>query len=147
MSARLRRCSEQFVERVSAGAPGGQDAGIGVGAGPGLGQDLFEGQRFEALDAQQAAAGLGHLVDEEVLVFGAGLELVAQMGGEAVEVFGVLVGKDGEDAGETMAGRVAAGDLFTFRRVRAGRVCGILPVGEDLCCGAHPTPIISGELV
>jgi hypothetical protein len=47
------------------------------------------------------------------------------------------VREDGEDTGETMAGRVTAGDLFAFRGFRAGGVFGILPVGEDLSCGTH----------
>ena len=50
-------------------------------------------------------------------------------------------------AGETVAGRVTAGDLFTFRRLRAGGVGGILPVCEDLCGGTHislSTFILSG---
>ena len=86
---------------------------------------------------QKATAGLNHLVDEEGLIFAFGLELIAQAGGEFVEVFSVLVREHVEDSTETVTGRVMTGDLFPFRRFRAGGLSGILPVREDLCCGAH----------
>jgi hypothetical protein len=133
----------ELVEGVSGGTDRSKDTGVGIGAGARLGQDLFKSEGFEALNAQQATACLNHLVNEEGLVFAIGLELVAQAGGEFVEVFGILVREDIEDSCETMAGRVTARNLFSFRRFRAGGVPGILPVCEDLGCGTHLFSLLS----
>jgi hypothetical protein len=124
--------ARQFVEGVSGAAHSGQDAGIGVGVSTWFGQDLFEREGFEALDSEQATAGLDHLVDEEAFVFAVGLELVAQAAGEAVEVFGILVGEDGEDAGGPVLSGVPRGGGFAFQGFRASGKDRVLLVGSDL---------------
>ena len=81
----------EFIEDGSRGAHAFEDAGVGIRAGAGLGQNLLKREGFEALNSEQAAPGLDHLIDEEVLVLALGVELIAEASGEFGEFGGVLV--------------------------------------------------------
>ena len=102
------------------------------------------GGGLETLQAEQLTAGLDHFGDQEIFAVALGFELVADSSGDSFELFAVLVGEDGEDAGEAMAGGVGAGGCFSFGRFRTRTMSGILPVCEDLCLSAHPTLRLAG---
>ena len=140
------RVAGEFVENVVVLSQCNEQGRVRIGIGAGFGEDLFEGECFETLDADEFPAGLNHLVDEKAFVLTFRVELGAEAGGEGVEVLDGLMGEDGEVAAETVTGRILTGGGFTFRRDRAGGLGGILPVREYLCCGAHlPTFNLSGR--
>ncbi|HZU26434.1 MAG TPA: hypothetical protein VFA04_12985 [Bryobacteraceae bacterium] len=78
-----------------------------------------------------------HVIDEEVLQSGGGLKLFDEFGVDALEFGGVLKGEDDGTGSSTVFHGVLRGrGLARIGAGAGGRLC-VLPVGGDLCCGAH----------
>ena len=83
--------------------------------------------------AGEGPTGLGHLFDEEVLVGGGGLELGAVLIEEGVEFGRILVGEDGERAGESVLARVLGDRCFSRGGAWSGALFRVLLIGP--CAG------------
>ena len=105
----------------------------------------LEGSVFEALGTREFPASLGHLLDEEVLVVGLGLELGADTFQRGLEFVGILDRVEDEAGGEAVTGGVAAGSRFAGFGARTGGIQGVATICGDLCVGWHAIQLEHGR--
>ena len=63
----------------------------------------------------------------------------------ALKFLAILVGKNGEGAGQSMSGGIAAGGSLSLGRRRPGAVRGVVLIGGDLSGGTHSDLRVAGE--
>ena len=125
-----------FGQRVA----GAFEEDLGEGSFGSIGLDAEHGVEdggFDAADASETPARLGHLAEQEQLVLGLRIELQAKFYEQLGEGFAVFAGQDDLVGGESMRNRIAADGGLPGFATRAGTVGGILLISLDLGCGAH----------
>ena len=144
----------QLVKGVAVRAPGGIDAALEALEGPAavgegvaeggifvgikeVGDGVFPNLGFDSGEAAELPVVADEGVDEEPLFGRGGLEAVEILGGEGVEVPGLLAGDDfglGVDAG--FQGILGRGGL-AVSGARAGGLPGVEAIGLDLMNSGH----------
>jgi len=105
-------------------------------------EGLADGAELEALGAAEAPVGGGEARDEHLLDDAAGLEFVAEVGDEGVEVGGILgaVAAENDDlaGAQAVLEGVLGGAGLAFGGPRSGGPASVFAVGLKLFFGKEP---------